>query len=79
MNILSFLIAVVVLVIILKLISLPFKIIIKLIVNSFLGGIILYACNMIGLGIIVEWWSILLTGFLGIPGLIISFIISILI
>lgn len=76
MNIISFIIAIGVLVIFLKLISLPFKIIIKFIINSIIGGIFLAVLSMIGISITITGLMVVLTGLLGIPGTIIAIIIS---
>ena len=48
MEYLSFLIAMIILYVILKLISLPMKLIIKLLLNAFIGGVILFLINIIG-------------------------------
>lgn len=79
MNIISFFIAIAILIIFLKLISLPFKIIIKFVVNSIVGGIILFGLTYLGIKITVYWWTIALTGLFGVPGLICAAIIGFLI
>ena len=76
MGIVSFIIAIGVLVLVLKLISLPFKIIIKFIINSIIGGIFLAVLSMIGIGITVTGLMVVLTGLFGIPGMIIAIVIS---
>lgn len=76
MNIISFLIGIFVLVIILKLISLPFKIIIKFIINSIIGGILLSICSFFGIGITITGWTVLLTGLFGVPGFVIATVIT---
>ncbi len=76
MSIVSFIIAIGVLVLVLKLISLPFKIIIKFIINSIIGGIFLAVLSMIGIGITINGLMVVLTGLFGIPGMIIAIIIS---
>ena len=78
MNIISFLIGIFVLVIILKLISLPFKIIIKFVINSIIGGILLSICSFFGLGITITGLTVLLTGLFGVPGFVIAAIITML-
>lgn len=77
MSIVSFLIGIALLVIVLKIISLPFRIIIKFIINSIIGGIILAICAYFGILINVYWWTILLTGLFGVPGFVIATIITI--
>ncbi len=75
-TILSYALAIVVLIIFLKIISLPVRIIIKFVINSIIGGIILFICSYFGIGIIIYWWTIVLTGLFGVPGLVVSIIIS---
>ena len=76
MGIIGFIIAIGVLVLVLKLISLPFKIIIKFIINSIIGGIFLAVLSMLGIGITITGLMVVLTGLFGIPGMIIAIIIS---
>lgn len=78
MNILSYVVAVAVLILVLKIIALPFKIAIKFIINSIIGGIILAICSFFGIGIIINWWMVVLTGLFGIPGFAIAVIITML-
>lgn len=79
MNMISFFIAVVLLFVILKLISLPLKIIIKLMINAFIGGAILFLINIVGarFGLVLDinWITALIVGFLGVPGVIIVLIL----
>lgn len=79
MSYLSFFIAIVILFIVLKLISLPLKLIIKLMVNAFLGGAILFLINLVGarFGFLLEinWLTSVLVGFLGVPGVILVVIL----
>lgn len=76
MDIISFLIGIGVLIVVLKIMLLPAKIILKFVLNSILGGIILMICASFGLIIAVYWWTVLLVGLLGIPGFVISLIIT---
>ncbi len=77
---LAFLIGLIVLFIILKLISFPIKVIIKLLINALMGGIILYLINMfgavIGLSITINWLSALIVGIAGVPGVIIVILLQ---
>lgn len=79
MNIVSFLIGIAILVVVLKIISLPFKIIIKFVINSIIGGIILAICSYFGILINVYWWTVALTGLFGIPGFVMSLVVTFLI
>lgn len=76
MSILYYVIGIIVLIGILKLISLPFKLIIKFIINSIIGGIVLWVLAFFGIVIAVNNIMILLTGLFGIPGLVIALIIT---
>ena len=76
MSYLMFFVAIVVLIGILKLLTLPMRIICKFIVNSVIGGIVLYFLAKIGIFMTITWWSVLLTGILGIPGVVIAVILS---
>lgn len=76
MSILYYVIGIMVLIGILKLISLPFKLIIKFIINSIIGGIVLWILAFFGIVIAVNNIMILLTGLFGIPGLVIALIIT---
>ena len=77
MSIISFLVGIALLVIVLKIISLPFRIIIKFIINSIIGGLILAICAYFGIIINVYWWTVVLTGLFGVPGFVIATIITI--
>lgn len=78
MGIGSFLITIFLLILVLKIIALPFKIIIKFVINSIIGGIVLAILAFFGIGITIYWWTVVLTGLLGVPGLVIAVIITIL-
>ncbi|SHI05320.1 pro-sigmaK processing inhibitor BofA family protein [Clostridium grantii] len=69
-----FIVGIVLLFLVGKIISLPIKILWKLIVNAVLGGILLLIFNFIGglfnLSIAINFWTALIAGFFGIPGVI---------
>ena len=77
MSILSFFIGIVVIVAVLKIIALPFKIIIRFIINSIMGGIVLWILAFFGIIVSVNNIMILLTGLFGIPGLLISLLFTV--
>lgn len=65
-----------------KMLILPMKMIIKLIINSILGGIILVIINFLGgffgeVHIGINIWTSLIVGILGIPGAVLLIIIKI--
>ena len=72
----SFIFAIIGLIIFLKLIALPFKLIIRFIINSIIGGIILWILAFFGIFVVLNWWTIVLTGLLGVPGLVIAVLIT---
>ena len=81
--VLAFIIGVVLLAIVLKIISFPIKRIIQLVINAIIGGVLLYIINIfgasIGFTLDITWWSALIVGVLGVPGVIIVAIIQFLI
>lgn len=60
---------------------LPIKKILKLVVNSLIGSGLIYVVNMVGASfgfhIGLNWWTILCTGILGIPGFILVIILKV--
>lgn len=76
MEIISFLATIAILIIILKLLTLPFKLIIKFVINSIIGGIVIAVLSFFGIVVAIKWWTIVLTGLLGVPGVVIAVIIS---
>lgn len=76
-TIVSFLIPALVVLLVLKLIALPFKIIIKVLVNMLLGGILLFVLCTLGIiTITLTWWMIALVGVFGLAGAIVVAILS---
>ena len=76
MGIMSFIFAIIGLIIFLKLIALPFKLIFRFIINSIIGGIVLWILAFFGIFVVLNWWTIVLTGLLGVPGLVIAVLIT---
>ena len=78
--ILPILIGVAVLFVVLKLLALPMKLIIKLVINGFVGGIIIFVVNLIGANfgfmINLNWITALIVGILGVPGVVIVTILQ---
>lgn len=76
----TFIIAIAVLFIVLKILSLPMKLIIKLVLNGLIGGVVIWLINLIGasfgFAITLNWITALVVGILGIPGVIILAIIQ---
>lgn len=76
MSILPFVIGIVVLFIVLKILSMPFKIIIKFVINAVIGMIVIYVLNLFGVGMVLNWITGLIVGVLGVPGVIIVAILQ---
>jgi len=76
MGVISFIISFAIFIGVLKIIALPFKIIMKFIINSLLAGLVLALLAYFGVIVILNGWIIVLSAVFGIPGLIIGLIIS---
>lgn len=72
-----------ILIIIGKIFILPLKKIFKLLINAIVGSGILYVTNLIGANfnfhIGLNWWTILCSGLLGVPGVILVIFLKLLI
>lgn len=65
------------LVILLKLFKVGFKTILKLAINAAIGIGAIFLLNLIpGVAIPVTWWTALVSGLFGVPGVIVMLIIS---
>lgn len=73
-SILSFLAVILVIFLVFKLLSLPFKIMWKLFVNAVIGFVLLLLFNflggLIGLTIEITWWKAVIVGIFGVPGIV---------
>jgi len=67
----SFIVGIIVLFILLRVLSLPFRIVWKLITNSIVGALMLWAVNLFGLGIDITFFKALIAGFFGVPGVLV--------
>ena len=80
MTILPYVIAIVVLYIVLKIVSLPFKVIIKFVINSILGGMAIFAINYwgasYGIFIGINIFTSIFVGITGVPGVLLLLILS---
>lgn len=79
MGYITFFMAMLVLFVFLKIIAVPIKIVIKLMINTIIGGVVLFLLNLIGerFGLVLDinWLTTLLVGFFGVPGVIIVLIL----
>lgn len=67
----SFVVGMIVLYVLLRIMSLPFRIVWKLITNSIVGALMLWFVNLFGLGIEITFLKALVAGFFGIPGVLV--------
>ncbi len=67
----SFMVGLMVLFVILKVLSLPFRIIWKLFTNSIVGAVMLWIVNLFGAGIEITFFKALIAGVFGIPGVVV--------
>lgn len=78
--ILPILVGVAILFVVLKLLALPMKLIIKLVINGLVGGAIIFGINLIGanfgFAIDLNWITALVVGILGVPGVVIVAILQ---
>lgn len=81
MEYLSFLVALIILYIVLKIIAAPVKIIIKLMINAFVGGVVLFLINLVGAGfgfaLNITWLTSLIVGIFGVPGVVLVILLQI--
>ncbi|BAL82179.1 hypothetical protein SELR_04710 [Selenomonas ruminantium subsp. lactilytica TAM6421] len=54
-----------------KLVSLPMKLLWKMITNSIVGAVVLWVVNIFGAGVEITFLKALIAGVLGVPGVII--------
>ena len=67
----SFIVGIILLFILLRVLSLPFRIVWKLITNSIVGALMLWVVNLFGLGIEITFFKALIAGFFGVPGVLV--------
>ena len=76
LNIVLFVVAVAIILLILKVIGKSVKTLVGVLVNALIGFIVLFVLQLIGMPVTVDWLSALIVGILGIPGLIIVLILQ---
>ena len=69
-NLIAFVIGVIILGVIIKLITIPFKLFWKFAVNSIAGALMLWIVSLFGIPVKINIISSLIAGVLGIPGVI---------
>lgn len=78
-SILTFAVALAIILIILKVLGKSVKMLTSILINSVVGAIVLYVLHIFIPEIVVSWWAALITGFFGIPGVILVVILQLLI
>lgn len=74
-GLLAYIVPAIVVIIVLKLLSIPLKLLKTVIINAIVAGILLFVLSYFGIVVNLAWWGYVLTGLLGIPGLIIAVIL----
>ena len=75
-SIVSFLIALFVIVLFFKLLHKSTKVIVGFSINALVGAVILWVLNIFGLGIAITWLSAAIVGIFGIPGVIVLLVLK---
>ena len=75
-SIVTFAVALAIILIVLKVLGKSVKMLTGILINSIVGAIVLYVLHMFIPGIVVSWWAALITGLLGIPGVILVVILQ---
>ncbi len=80
LNVLYFILGLVLVLFVLKIFGKPIKFLIKIAINTFLGGIVLLIINTLGAGfkiaIGINYLTALIVGILGLPGVILLILLS---
>lgn len=75
-SIVTFVIALAIVLIILKILGKSVKFLTSILINSLVGALILYILQMFIPGIVLSWWSALIAGIFGIPGVILVVVLQ---
>ena len=76
LNILIFIISLFVYGIFIRIFGYSYKTFIQIVINAILGLIAMYVLNLIEIPITINWFSIIIIAFLGLPGVVIIIIFS---
>lgn len=72
----AFAVGLIVLCLIGKIVALPMKLLWKMITNSLVGAVMLWAVNLFGAGVEITFLKALIAGVLGVPGVIIVLLMN---
>ena len=75
-SIISWVLTIIAVLVIIKILTMPLKWILKIVINSVVGIILLVICNFLGIGIALNAWIIGLTVLFGVPGFFIALLIT---
>ncbi len=78
-SIVTFAVALFVVLVVLKILGKSVKLLSGILLNSIVGAIVLYILHIFIPSIVVSWWAALITGFLGIPGVILVILLQLVI
>lgn len=72
----AYIFGIIILIVLAKILLWPLKILIKVLVNALAGGIALFLINLVGIHISINIFTALITGVLGIPGIVLILLLQ---
>ena len=75
-NFIITIVAILIIVLVLKVVVKSTKILVGVLVNSLIGAVILWILGLMSVPVTINWWSALLAGALGVPGVILVLILQ---
>lgn len=79
-SIVTFAVALAIMLIILKIMGKSIKFLTAILINSLVGALILYLLHMFVPAVAsISWWSALITGFFGVPGIILVIVLQLIV
>ena len=76
MDIIYFILSVIITLFILKIIFKVSVKVVNILINSFVGAVVLFILNLLGFNIPINWFTSILVGALGVPGVVILVILE---
>ena len=76
MDIIYFILSVIITLFILKIIFKVSVKVVNILINSFVGAVVLYILNLLGFNLPINWFTSILVGALGVPGVVILVILE---
>lgn len=76
MDIIYFILSVIITLFILKIIFKVSVKVVNILINSFVGAVVLFILNLLGFNLPINWFTSILVGALGVPGVVILVILE---